>query len=168
MEEDDVLITKAYTSEMNKHRLAKIFYHLTVTTGIIVPSLLLLLFLAPVMTGMVYLIITICIFLMCVVLIICTFGVLLLEENGLIAKLWGNIEKFGNMTNSVAQLSQLCFELAKYVSFVGIACGVTSIVLLSLTNQKGRVGNIIWSSIFTGLMTLFVIVYFVGGVLGVW
>lgn len=168
IEQENTLITKDYLTEMSRQRLAKILYHLTVTAGIMVPSLLLLIILGPTMGGMLYMVVFFVAIIVSMVLIFCTLGLIFFEESNFLGKMWEFIGSFSNVSEKMLDMIGICFEIAKYVAFVGIGIGALTIVALSFTKKKGKVKNIVWSSILTGLMVLYIIIYFVGGALGIW
>ena len=168
IEQENTLITKDYLTEMSRQRLAKILYHLTITAGIMAPSVLLLILLGSTMGGMFYMVVFFVAILVSMVLIVCTLGLIFFEESNFLGKMWEFIGSFSNVSEKMFDMIGICFEIANYVSFVGIGIGALTIVVLSFTKKKGKVKNIVWSSILTGLMVLYIIIFFVGGALGIW
>lgn len=90
------------------------------------------------------------------VLIFVTLGIVLLVIPGY----WNSLMSSGKI---VANVANILLQAWPYISITGIACSVASIVLLALDRNQRHIGRIVFSSIVIGLIVIIMIILAVEG-----
>jgi len=153
----------AELKNMRLTRFANIFYRMFTTSVVTAIVVLCLCVLFPAVSAIAYVAIFFLGVFAILVLIACSVGTILLQENNIVSKIWGFI---GNTTNSMDKtmvITKFLFSSIPYILFVGLALSVLSIVFLSLSRQSGRIKAIITTCILTFLIVVGIVLYFVLG-----
>ena len=105
------------------------------------------------------------VFLLVGISVIFTFGLILLDPDNPIVKMLEFIEKIGEFDS--LKITNFCIKLIPYFCYVGIAASILGIILLASSKLKGNKGKIVALVIFTILMIVVLVLYYVlkGGAL---
>ena len=105
-------------------------------------------------------------FIVIVLMVIFTLGTVFLKEDKPVAKVWGIIEKLLASNDTIDVVMQVCLIIAKWASIVGLATSLIALILLIVSNGKGKTVKIVFSSIAVAA-TLGILIWFLvtGGAL---
>lgn len=146
-------------------RLALIFKHMLVTCMIIVLSCGLLAILIPLVGSLILVFVYLVCFLICAAGVVVTFGLILLEENSFVARIWEFLSNLGDV-GGMATFANFCYSLVPYFCVAGLVACVLSLVMSILSKQKRLGGRYVLIGIAVVVLTISLIVFYaMGGVL---
>ena len=159
MENNMIEMPKFIAKEFRLSRLCSICFNGCITCFLLSMIAMFSSFIIPVFYGLVMMFAVLGLLLL-FILVIATFGLILLVPNNPISALMNFIG--GSGTDRVMAISQKFFSSLPYLCITGLAFAVVSIIVLSFTKER-KVGKIVGLSIVAVILTLFLIFYYVMG-----
>lgn len=161
--EHDRKVSTNILRSMKFYRFGLIFNHMAITVGILAFICIMSLILIPIMGAVVVLAVIAFAIIAIIVLAIISFGLLFLQENGPIQKIW---EVFMNVTNGVVQTKEIAKLLTSFVPYLGMAGIVTSVLSITMLvlSKRKCVSQIIVNSIMVVMSIVILLIVLIGGV----
>ena len=155
-EDIDVKNDIVLNNKNKRFDFSKLFLGLAITCVVVT----ILAMLSTIITPLLY-IFAIVICLLAVILItIFTLGMIYTKPDNIASKLWGFLKNLLTSKDSLANISEYCYEVSKYISIAGIVFSLITLAL-SLKVAKKRLFKIILLSIFIILFVVNLILRFV-------
>lgn len=166
MEEENVKVNEIPSYPKNVFvdaridRFGKIFFHMTLACLIT----MLVLFSSTIIGPMLYTVVLVFLFAAAIAMSIFTLGLIYLDANNTMGKVWEFIGKVGDAGASMQTILEICFEAIKWFTVVCIVASVAGIVFTSLTKGKSKVGKIVFLSIGIVVSIVVLALYIIGGI----
>ena len=145
-------------SNMRLDRVGRICFNMGVACGV----LILVALLATIVMPLLQMLLIVGTFTVVVAMVIFTLGMVFVMPNSPIGKVW---DFLGNLTNSSFAMDAVGVMITAipYICFAGIISSIFSIIMLSISKQKGWVGKLVTICIFAVIMLVIIILHFVSG-----
>lgn len=141
-------------------RFGRIFFNMALACLIT----MLVLFSSTIMGPLLYALVMILLFIVAIAMSVFTLGLIYLDSNNTMGKVWGFIGKVGDVGASMQTILEICFEAIKWFAVVELVAAIAGIVFVSLTKGKSKVGKIVFLSIGIVVSIVVLALYIVGGI----